>query len=97
VFENRILRKFRPKRDGVTAGEDCMRSSTINFSSSPDVTRMVKSRRMRWARYGVCMGEMRNSNKIWLESLKKTDQLEEMGIDGRIILKWILQKHAERA
>jgi len=27
-----------------------------------------------------------------LESLKETEQLEETVIDGRMILKWILQK-----
>jgi hypothetical protein len=40
----------------------------------------------------MCMGEMRNVYKIWLGSLKGTDHLEDLGINGRIILKCILQK-----
>jgi len=30
--------------------------------------------------------------KFWLENLKRRDHLEELGVDGRIILEWILKK-----
>jgi hypothetical protein len=30
--------------------------------------------------------------KFWLESLKEIDHSENLGVDGRIILKWILRK-----
>jgi hypothetical protein len=32
------------------------------------------------------MGELRNAYKLWMESLKGTDHLEDQGIDRRIIL-----------
>jgi hypothetical protein len=35
---------------------------------------------------------MINVYKIWLESLKGSDHSEELAIDGRIILEWILGK-----
>jgi hypothetical protein len=34
--------------------------------------------------------------KFWLESLKRRDPLEVIGIDGRIILQWILGKYVWR-
>jgi len=30
--------------------------------------------------------------KFWLESLKGRDHSEDLGIDGKITLEWILQK-----
>jgi hypothetical protein len=38
------------------------------------------------------MGEMRNAYKIWLESLTGRDHLEDLSIDEKIVLKWILGK-----
>jgi hypothetical protein len=49
---------------------------------------MIKLRKMGWdvAR----MGEIRNVCKIFIEELKGKLHTEDMGIDRRIILKWIL-------
>jgi hypothetical protein len=30
--------------------------------------------------------------KFWSEKLKRRDHLEDLGVDGRIILKWILER-----
>jgi hypothetical protein len=38
------------------------------------------------------MGEMRNAYKILDVKLKGRDHLEGLGVDGRIILEWILGK-----
>jgi hypothetical protein len=49
VFENRVLRRiFAPKRDEVTGGWRKLHNEELhNLYSSPNVIRMIKSRRMR--------------------------------------------------
>ena len=65
VFENRVLRKvFGPKRDEVTGEWRELHNEELNdLYSLPNIVRVVKSRRMRWAghvarmgRIGMCMG-----------------------------------------
>jgi hypothetical protein len=34
--------------------------------------------------------------KFWPENLKGRDQSEDIGVDGRIILEWILGKYGEK-
>jgi hypothetical protein len=51
VFENRVLRRiFGPKRDEVKGDWRKLHNEEHhNFYSSPNIIRMMKSRRMRWA------------------------------------------------
>jgi hypothetical protein len=66
VSENRVLRKiFGPKRDEVTGGWRKLHNEELhNLYSSPNIIRMIKSRRMRWARYVALMREKRNADRI---------------------------------
>jgi hypothetical protein len=88
VTENRVLRrKFGPKRYEVMEGWRKLHNVELHsLYSTPNVIRMIKSRRMRWVLHTVCMGAMRNVYKILLEILKGRDHSEDLGIDGRIIL-----------
>ena len=53
VFENMVLRRiFGPRRDEVTG------------DSSPNIVRMIKSRRMRWVGHVARMGEERGTYRV---------------------------------
>ena len=49
-FENRVLRRiFGPKRDEVTGNWRKLHNEELNnLYSSPNIVRVIKSRRMRW-------------------------------------------------
>jgi hypothetical protein len=66
VFKDRVLRKiFVPKRNDVTRGCRKLHNEELHsLYSSPDIIRVIKLRRMRWARHVARMGEMRNMYKI---------------------------------
>jgi hypothetical protein len=59
VFENRVLKRiFGPKRDEVIGGWRKLHNEELhNLYSSPNVIRLVNSRRMRWAVHVAHMKE----------------------------------------
>jgi hypothetical protein len=59
VFENKVLRRvFRPKRDEVTGGRRKLHNEVLHdLFSSPSIIRIIKSRRMKWARHVAGMGK----------------------------------------
>ena len=59
VFENRVMRRiFGPKREEVTAEWRKLHKKELNaLCSSPNIVRVIKSRRMRWAGSVARMGE----------------------------------------
>jgi hypothetical protein len=64
----------------------------VNLFSSPNVIKMMKSRRMRWVGHVACMGAKRNAYRFWWESQKERDHQEDLDVGGRIILNWIVKK-----
>jgi len=61
VFENRVLRRiFGPKGDEVTGEWRKLHTEELNnLYCSPNIVRVIKSRRMRWAGHVARMGEGR--------------------------------------
>jgi hypothetical protein len=66
VFENRVLRKvFLPKRDEVTGEWRKLHNKELNdMYSLPNIVRVVKSRRMRWAGHVVRMWEEKGVHRV---------------------------------
>jgi hypothetical protein len=102
VFENRVLRRIiGPKRDEVPGDWRKLHNEELyNLYSSPNIIRMIKSRRMRWAGhvaqmrmkrsgYSILMGTpegrpLGRPRRRWEDNIKI--DLREIGWDG---MDWI--------
>jgi hypothetical protein len=100
VFENRVLRRlFGPKREDHGSWRKFHDDELHSLYSSPNIVKVIKSRRMRWV--GTSMGEGRRVYKVlvgrpeekrplgrprrrWEDNIKM--DLKEIGID---VTNWI--------
>jgi hypothetical protein len=66
VFENMVLRRiFGPRRDEVTGEWRRLHNEELNdLYCSPDIVRVIKLRRMRWAGHAARMGEERGAYRV---------------------------------
>jgi hypothetical protein len=64
VFENRMLRIFGPKRKEDGSWKKLHNDELHSLYSSPNIVRVIKSRRMRWAGHVARMGEERGVYRV---------------------------------
>jgi hypothetical protein len=65
VFENRELRRiFGPKREEDGSWRKLHNDELHSLYSSPNILRVIKSRRMRWAGHVARMGEGRGAYRV---------------------------------
>jgi hypothetical protein len=68
AFENRMLRRiFGSKRDEVTGDWRKLYNEELHkLYSSPNIIRMIKSRRRRWGGHVARIGEKRSAYRLFL-------------------------------
>ena len=66
VLDNGVLRRvFGPKRDKVTGEWRKLHNEELSdLYSLPNIVRVVKSRRMRWAEHVARMGKRRGVHRV---------------------------------
>jgi len=94
VFENRTLRRILvPRRSEVTGEWRRLNNEELNnLNSSPNIVRVIKSRRMRWAGHVARMGEERGCIGCWWGNRREEDHWGDLGLVGWIILGWISRR-----
>jgi hypothetical protein len=70
-----------------------MTRSLMIFSSSKNIIRLLKSRRMRWRVMWHSCGRGQMHIGFHLEVLKERENLVNLGINAIIISKWIRKKY----
>jgi hypothetical protein len=84
-----VLRRiFGPKRDVDGSWRKLHNNELHNLYSSPNIVRVIKAKRLRWAGHVARMGGevftgfLLGSPKHW----------EDLGIGGKITLSWTLER-----
>jgi len=94
VFENKVLRKmFGPKRDEVTGEWRKLHNEELNdLFCSPKIIRVINREEGDGRGMQHVWGRGEVLTKFWWGNLRKRHLLEDPGLDGTIILKWIFRK-----
>jgi len=81
------------RRGKVAGGRRMLHNEELrNLYTSPSITRVIKSKRMRLTLCVACMGETRNAYNILTGKTQRGDHSEELSIDRMTILECILRK-----
>jgi hypothetical protein len=84
-----IYRKlFGPKRDEVTGEWRKLHNEELHdLYSSPNIVRVIKSRRMRWAGHVARIGREEACIGFWWGNLRERDDWENSGVDEGMIFR----------
>jgi hypothetical protein len=80
-----LRRLFGPKREEDGSWRKLYNVELHSLYSSPNIVRVIKLRRMKWAGHVACMGEVFTG--FWLVVPKGRDHWEDQGVGGRIKLR----------
>jgi hypothetical protein len=84
-----VLKIFGPKREEDGSWRK-LRNDELHNLYSPIIVRVIKSRRIRWTGHVARMGRGGVFKGCWLGRPKVRDHWEDLGVGGRITLRWTL-------
>ena len=88
-----LRRVFGPKRDEVTGEWRKLHNEELSdLYSLPNIVRVVKSRRMRWAGHVARIGEGRGVRRVMVGKPEERDPWRDPNVNGKIILRYIFRK-----
>jgi hypothetical protein len=91
VFENRVLRKiFGRKSEEDGSWRKLHNDELHSLYSSPNIVKVIKSRKMRWWDMWHAWGRGEVLTGFWLGGPKVRDHWEDLGVGGRMTLSWTL-------
>jgi hypothetical protein len=91
VFENKMLRRiFGPKREEDGSWRKLHNDELHDLYYSPNIVRVIKSRRMWWARHVARMGEVRGVYRVFVGRHEGKRPLGRPGRRWKITLRWTL-------
>ena len=83
-----LRRIFGSKKNEITKEWRKLHNEELNdLYSSPNIARIIKSRRMRWLGHVARMGKGEAWTGFWWGNLRVRDHLGDPDIDGTIILR----------
>jgi hypothetical protein len=94
VFENRVLRRTLKPMSSEATGEwrKLHNEELSSLYSSPNIIRVIKSRRMEWVGHVARIDERRYAYRFLVGKPEGKITLEDPDVEGKIILKWIFGK-----
>ena len=99
MFETGTLRRiFWPKmKAGIGEWKTLYTEELNDLYSSANIIRLMRARRMTWAWHVERTGRGEMHKRFWWGNMRAREHLENVGVDGTMILRWMLKKWVGRA
>jgi hypothetical protein len=85
-----LRRTFGPKREEDGSWRKLHNDELQGLYSSPNIVKVIKSRRMWWAGHAARRGRGELFTGFWFGGPKGRDHWEDLGVGVRITLRWTL-------